>query len=118
MNFEVFGRKHISVVQRGKDQILARCSGESVENEKKVFAGKLNSECKTLVELVGPKIFRPEWLKEFLDGRQVPILEGEKCEEQETFPRAVRCSFYIEDGEIVFLSLRYVSYIWKRQLMG
>ena len=28
---------------------------EAVENEKEVFAGKLDDECKTLVELVGIK---------------------------------------------------------------
>ena len=47
------GRKHISVVRRGKDQTLARGSGEAVENEKEVFTGKLDNECKTVVELVG-----------------------------------------------------------------
>ena len=29
--------------------------GEAVENEEEVFAGKLDDECKTLVELVGNK---------------------------------------------------------------
>ena len=29
--------------------------GEAVENEEEVFAGKLDDECKTLVELVGTK---------------------------------------------------------------
>ena len=29
--------------------------GEAVENEKEVFAGKLDDECKKLVELVGTK---------------------------------------------------------------
>ena len=33
------------------------------------------------------------------DGRRVPLWEGWKCEEQESFPRAGRWPFHIEDGE-------------------
>ena len=33
------------------------------------------------------------------DGMRVPLWEGYKCEEQESFPRAGRWPFYIEDGE-------------------
>ena len=52
---KVSGRKHVSVVRRGKDWILGKGLGEAVENEEEVFAGKLDDECKTLVELVGNK---------------------------------------------------------------
>ena len=33
------------------------------------------------------------------DGRRVPLLEGRKCEEQKSFPRAGRWSFYMDDEE-------------------
>ena len=33
------------------------------------------------------------------DGMQVPIWEGQKCEEQESFPKAGGWSFYVENGE-------------------
>ena len=55
VSFKVSGRKHISVVRRGKDWILGKGLGEAVENEEEVFAGKLDDECITLVELVGTK---------------------------------------------------------------
>ena len=55
VSFKVSGRKHISVVRRGKDWILGKGLGEAVENEEEVFAEKLDDECITLVELVGTK---------------------------------------------------------------
>ena len=33
------------------------------------------------------------------DGMQVPIWEGQKCEEQESFPKAGGWPFYVENGE-------------------
>ena len=74
MSFEVFRKETYLRCSKGKRHArLARGFGETAENEKEVFAGNLDNECKMLVQLVGTKKIQTRVVKGVLSTTRMDI---------------------------------------------